>query len=104
MTFSPAPLGGPEQPVWNRPRLNGRLPLKQAFSRPANADAPCWNVARPGHEPPFVVALVELEEGVRMLGNLVDVDPAAVSIGLPVEVVFDRIDDELTLPNWRPAR
>jgi uncharacterized OB-fold protein len=56
----------------------------------------------PGHEPPFVVALVELEEGVRMLGNLVDADPADVRIGLPVEVAFTRIDDEVTLPDWRP--
>ncbi len=56
----------------------------------------------PGHEPPFVVALVELDEGVRMLGNLVDVDPATVAIGQPVEVAFTKIYDELTLPNWRP--
>jgi uncharacterized OB-fold protein len=56
----------------------------------------------PGHEPPFVVALVELEEGVRILGNLVDVDPGAVTIGQPVEVAFTKIDEELTLPNWRP--
>jgi uncharacterized OB-fold protein/acyl dehydratase len=55
----------------------------------------------PGHTPPFVVALVELDEGVRMLGELVDADPAAVAIGRPVEVTFTTIDDELTLPNWR---
>jgi uncharacterized OB-fold protein/acyl dehydratase len=58
----------------------------------------------PGHTPPFAVALVELDEGVRMLGELLDVGPAAVSIGLPVEVAFTTIDDELTLPNWRPRR
>jgi len=57
----------------------------------------------PGHEPPFVIALVELEEGVRMLGNLIDVDPATVTIGQPVEVAFTVVDDELTLPNWRPS-
>jgi uncharacterized protein len=58
----------------------------------------------PGKQPPFVVALVELDEGVRMLGELIDVDPAAVEIGMPVEVALTRIDDELTLPFWRPAR
>jgi uncharacterized protein len=58
----------------------------------------------PGKQLPFVVALVELEEGVRMLGELVDVDPATVSIGLPVELALTKIDDELTLPFWRPAR
>jgi uncharacterized OB-fold protein len=55
----------------------------------------------PGKELPFVVALVELEEGVRMLGELLDVDPREVSIGMPVESALTRIDDELTLPNWR---
>ena len=57
----------------------------------------------PGKTLPFVVALVELDEGVRMLGELVDVDPAAVSIGMPVELALTKIDDELTLPFWRPA-
>jgi uncharacterized OB-fold protein len=56
----------------------------------------------PGKTLPFVVALVELEEGVRMLGELVDVDPADVAIGMPVEVALTRIDDELTMPYWRP--
>jgi uncharacterized OB-fold protein len=56
----------------------------------------------PGKDLPFVVALVELEEGVRMLGELLDVSPDDVSIGMPVEVALTRIDDELTLPNWRP--
>jgi uncharacterized OB-fold protein len=58
----------------------------------------------PGRTLPFVVALVELDEGVRMLGELVDVDPADVRIDLPVEVALTRIDDDLTLPFWRPAR
>jgi uncharacterized OB-fold protein len=60
----------------------------------------------PGREVPFVVALVELEEGVRVLGELrgtgLGTGPDAVRIGLPVRVDFDRIDDELTLPAWRP--
>jgi uncharacterized OB-fold protein len=50
-----------------------------------------------------VVALVELEEGVRMLGELRDVDPQQVAIGMPVEVALTRIDDALTLPSWRPS-
>jgi uncharacterized protein len=57
----------------------------------------------PGKQLPFVVALVELDEGVRMLGELIDVDPAAVSIGMPVEIALTRIDDELTLPFWSPV-
>ncbi|MDP9092312.1 MAG: OB-fold domain-containing protein [Actinomycetota bacterium] len=58
----------------------------------------------PGKALPFVVALVELAEGVRMLGELVEVDPAAVAIGMPVEIALTKIDDALTLPNWRPRR
>jgi uncharacterized OB-fold protein len=58
--------------------------------------------AVPGRRPPFVVALVELECGVRMLGELKDIDPNEVEIGCPVEVVWQQIDDELTLPAWRP--
>jgi uncharacterized protein len=56
----------------------------------------------PGKTLPFVVALVELDEGVRMLGELVDVDPATVAVGMPVEIALTRIDDDLTLPYWRP--
>ncbi len=52
----------------------------------------------PGKQTPFVIALIELDEGVRMLGEL-DGEP---SIGLPVEVVFTRVDDDLTMPSWRP--
>ena len=40
----------------------------------------------PGRTLPFVIALVELEEGVRMLGELRDVDPGEVEIGMPVRV------------------
>ncbi|NUS45646.1 MAG: DNA-binding protein [Mycobacteriaceae bacterium] len=57
----------------------------------------------PGKKLPYVVALVELEEGVRVLGELIEADPAAVHIGMPVRAVFLRIDDELTLPAWEVA-
>ncbi|MFD5826312.1 bifunctional MaoC family dehydratase N-terminal/OB-fold nucleic acid binding domain-containing protein [Lentzea sp. NPDC060358] len=52
----------------------------------------------PGRQTPFVIALVELDEGVRMLGEL-DGEPA---IGQRVEVVFTRVDEELTMFGWRP--
>lgn len=55
----------------------------------------------PGKQTPFVVALVELDEGVRVLGELLDVSPEEVHIGLPVEAAFVRVDDELTLPAWK---
>ncbi|WP_326569797.1 OB-fold domain-containing protein [Amycolatopsis rhabdoformis] len=58
----------------------------------------------PGKRLPFVVALVELEEGVRVLAELLDAAPDEVRVGLPVVAAFVRVDDELTLPAWRVAR
>jgi uncharacterized protein len=55
----------------------------------------------PGRRLPMVVALVELAEGVRVVGELLDAEPTHIRIGAPVEVAFDRVDDELTLPAWR---
>jgi uncharacterized OB-fold protein len=57
----------------------------------------------PGRTLPVVIALVALDEGVRMAGELVGADPGQVRIGLPVRVEFQRVDDELTLPAWRSA-
>ncbi len=51
---------------------------------------------------PYVVALVELEEGVRLPTNIVACDPHDVTADMPVEVVFDDVDDTLTLPKFRP--
>jgi len=53
---------------------------------------------------PYVVALIELAEGVRMLTNLVGVtaDPDVVKVGMPVEVVYEAVTDEVTLPKFRP--
>jgi uncharacterized OB-fold protein/acyl dehydratase len=58
----------------------------------------------PGKELPIVIALVELTEGVRMLGELTGIEPADVAIGLPVRVHFLRVDNDLVLPAWRPDR
>jgi uncharacterized OB-fold protein len=57
----------------------------------------------PGKRLPLVIALVQLPEGVRMVGELRGVKPDRVRIGFPVQVDFVRIDDELTLPAWRPV-
>jgi hypothetical protein len=57
----------------------------------------------PGKKLPFVIALVQLTEGVRMTGELLGVAPGQLRIGLPVRAAFTRIDDDLTLPAWRPA-
>lgn len=58
----------------------------------------------PAFDYPLLVALVELEEGTRLVANLACVAPDEVRIGMPVEVVFERTDPELTLPFFRPPR
>ncbi len=52
---------------------------------------------------PFILAYVELEEGPRMLTNIVDCDPERVTVGLPVAVTFDETEDEAAIPRFRPA-
>lgn len=58
----------------------------------------------PGVTTPHVVLLVDLEEGVRIISETAEgVDPATVRIGLDVELVFKEVDEELTVPAYRPA-
>ena len=49
-----------------------------------------------------MVALVELEEGTRLIANVADITPETVAIGLPVVATFEAFDDDLTLPVFRP--
>ena len=53
---------------------------------------------------PFVLALVDLEEGVRMMTNIVDCPHDEVSIGMDVEVVFEKVTEDVSLPKWRPVK
>ena len=54
---------------------------------------------------PYVTALVEVEDGARIPTNLVidDPTPENVKIGMSVEVVFDDVTEEITLPKFKPA-
>lgn len=49
---------------------------------------------------PFVVAIIELAEGPYVLANVVDCDPDDVDVGAAVEVVFEPVNDELSLPQF----
>ena len=51
---------------------------------------------------PYVLALVELAEGPTMMSNIVDCEPDAVAIGMPVQVTFEA-RGELQLPQFKPA-
>jgi uncharacterized OB-fold protein len=51
---------------------------------------------------PYVVALVDLEEGTRLVTNITGVAPEAVTIGMPVVVRFEHFDGDLVLPLFEP--
>ena len=53
---------------------------------------------------PYVVAMIELAEGVRMISNIVQCDHGKLKNGMELEVIFDDVSDEFTLPKWRPAK
>ncbi|MGI9601092.1 MAG: Zn-ribbon domain-containing OB-fold protein [Acidimicrobiales bacterium] len=55
----------------------------------------------PAFEVPYVVAIVELEEGWYLLSNVIDCDPGDVTVGAPVTAVFDPVDPAITLPQFR---
>ncbi|MFW6073983.1 MAG: Zn-ribbon domain-containing OB-fold protein [Chloroflexota bacterium] len=59
-----------------------------------------------GDDAPYVVAMVDLEEGnARLMTHIVNVeaDPEHVKVGMPVKVVYDDVTDEITLPKFEPA-
>jgi hypothetical protein len=51
---------------------------------------------------PYAVIVVELEEGARLVSNLVACAPGEIVAGMPVEVVFEDVTPEVTLPKFRP--
>lgn len=59
----------------------------------------------PGFESPFAIVLVELEEqkGLRLVSNVVDIDPKNIKIGMPVSVTFGKVGDT-SLPLFRRRR
>ena len=57
----------------------------------------------PAFDYPLVVALVELEEGTRLIANVSGITPETVAIGMPVVAGFEDFDDDLSLPVFHPA-
>lgn len=60
----------------------------------------------PGFTPPYAIAVVELEEGSRMMTNIIDCPqtPEALVLDMDLEVAFTPMDDDITLPLFRPAK
>ena len=68
-----------------------------------------WTVVeRPMHPAfvnacPYAAVVVEMEEGVRLLSEVTDMAPGDLEIDLPVEVLYDDVTDEVTLPKFKRA-
>lgn len=64
---------------------------------------------QPQFDTPYVVAIVQIDPsddnaaGWYMLTNLIDIDPEKVTVGMPVEVAFEKMSDVITLPYFRPS-
>lgn len=54
-------------------------------------------------ELPYVVGMIELDEGPMVFGNVTECDVETVTIGMPVEVFFTLADDEIGVPSWKPT-
>jgi uncharacterized OB-fold protein len=82
---------------WRKASGKGKV---YTFAIQYRAWHPGWN-----EDVPYVTALVDLEEGPRLFTNLVGVeaDPKALHCEMPVEVVWEDVSDEITLPKFRPT-
>lgn len=129
----PLPVPDPEStPFWNGMR-EGKLMLQRCASSgtylfppvtfcPGSLETPEWVeasgkgtifswivVRHPvprdlyADDVPYMVAIVALDEGCRMTGNIVNCAPEDMRAGMPVEIVFNSVTPEITLPAFRPA-
>ncbi|MDQ2765256.1 MAG: OB-fold domain-containing protein [Pseudomonadota bacterium] len=131
-TSKPLPNIGPDtKPFWNAAREGTlRLPVCTACDRPHWPAAPVCPFCLSDHlawrdmsgrgrvstftvvhrawypafsaNGPYNVVQVELEEGPRLTANLIDAPPGGLCIDMPVEVVFDAVTPDVTLPRFKP--
>ena len=59
----------------------------------------------PAFDGPYAIAVVELDEGPRMMSNIVETEqtPEALELDMPLEVTFEELSDEISLPLFRPV-
>ncbi len=80
----------------------------QVFSASGRATLHSYVISHrpmPGFEAPYAIAVVELEEGPRVMTNIVESPqtPEALQLDMPLEVVFEAVSDDITLPLFKPA-
>ena len=57
----------------------------------------------PGFDYPLTIGLIDLEEGTRLVSNIVGAKPSEIEIGMRVEVFFEDFGDDVVLPQFRPS-
>ncbi len=93
VTFCPGSL---EKPEWVEAKGRGKVFSWIVVRHPVPKDIYADEV-------PYVVALVTLDEGCRMTGNIVGCEPEDVRADMEVEIVYNRVTPEITLPAFRPV-
>jgi uncharacterized OB-fold protein len=89
------PVCGSFDWIWERSTGKGRV-----FS---------WTVIHRALHPgfaediPYAAVIIELEEGIRLVSHVIGIAPEALRLELPVEVVFEDVTPEVTLPKFRPV-
>jgi hypothetical protein len=99
------------KPVWYPREVDPAAPDQPFDWREASGEgvvyaASVHHKTGPGRDPddgPYVVALVELPEGVRMMTNIVGCPPDEVTVGMPVRLVWHPLSDGRHLPMFAPA-
>lgn len=91
------PMCGSRDVTWRQMSGRGRI---HTFAIVHRAPTPAF-----ADDVPFVTAIVELDEGPRMMTNILmdDPTPEKLKVGMPVEVVFEDITEEISLPKFRPV-
>lgn len=61
--------------------------------------------AHPAFDGPYSIAVVQLEEGPRMMTNILNVEqtPEALVLDMPLEVIFEELDEQISLPYFQPV-
>jgi uncharacterized OB-fold protein len=81
---------------WTRASGRGRVSSYTVVRRPVSKAYAA--------ETPYIVALIQLEEGPTLMSNIVGCDPGAVAVGMSVEVLFEQWTDEVTVPKFRATQ
>ncbi|MDA1096909.1 MAG: Zn-ribbon domain-containing OB-fold protein [Chloroflexi bacterium] len=81
--------------IWHKTTGKGRIYSFIIVRQPGN---PAFN-----DDVPYIYALVQLDEGVRMNGNVTGIPVENVEIDMEVQVYFDKMSEDIYLPQWKPA-